>query len=62
MTDSHPLDEKLEEAILLLIVALNWKEHKYRESCCADEIIELVNENKEMLVRYDEGEIHFSMP
>jgi hypothetical protein len=62
MSDDHPKDKKLEEAILLLIVALNWKEHKYRESCCADEIIGLVNENEEMLVRYDKGEIHFSKP
>lgn len=62
MTDEHPLDNILDESILQLIVALNWKEHKYRESCCADEIIALVQEGKEMLVRYDEGEIHFSVP
>ncbi len=62
MTDSHPLDKTLSESIEKLMDALDWKEDRYKESCCADEIIALVNEGKEMLVRYDEGEIHFDMP
>ena len=62
MTDEHPLDKTLSESIEKLMDALDWKEDRYKESCCADEIIALVNEGKEMLVRYDKGEIHFDMP
>tara|TARA_R100001463_G_scaffold28407_1_gene65050 strand:- start:260 stop:442 length:183 start_codon:yes stop_codon:yes gene_type:complete len=48
-------------AIGLLIEALDNKEDRYEHSCCADEIIGLVYEGKDIVVRYDEGELHFIM-
>lgn len=54
----HPLDEKLSKAIDKLMEALDWKETRYRESCCADELIALVFENESMEITYENGEIH----
>ena len=39
--------------------ALDWKEDRYEHSCCADELIELVFENKTMEITYEDEEIHF---
>jgi len=53
------LDNKLEKAIDELINALDNKEWRYEHSCCADEIFELVYEQEDVIVRYQDGEIHF---
>lgn len=53
------LDNKLDKAIGELINALDNKESRYEHSCCADEIFELVYEQEDVIVRYQDGEIHF---
>lgn len=53
------LDNKLEKAMMLLIEALDLKESRYEQSCCADEIFELVYEQEDVVIRYEDGEIHF---
>jgi len=60
MSDSKDgTDRNLADALGELIKALEDKEYRYEHSCCADEIFELVYEREDVVVRYEDGEIHF---